>query len=149
MYAFVDQPVECLSRSGRFLLWAMRGWATAIERGTCPPVALSRGFAGVNALPALPDFHIAMALLNKDASTPLSLAPMIAEQIMEDEAILIGLWSDLSRGDIDHLRDTLVFVAEADAVSPIARAMTTVMAKLIAAGFEMSELRAQPLKESK
>ena len=149
MYAFVDQPVECLSRSGRFLLWAMRGWAMAMDRGTCPPVALSRGFAGVNALSALPDFHIAMALLNKDACTPLSLAPMSAERIMEDEAVLIGLWSDLAHGNMAHLKDTLAFLAETDAVSPIARAMTTVMAKLIAAGFEMSELRAEPLKESK
>ena len=148
MYAFVDQPVACLSGGGRFLLWAMRGWALAMDRGTCPPVALSRGFAGANALPALPDFHVAMALLNKDASAPLSLAPLNAERITEDEAVLIGLWRDLSHGDIEHLRATLVFVAEDDAVSPIARAMTTVMAKLIAAGLEMSQLLAEPLKES-
>ena len=149
MYAFVDQPVECLSRGGRFLLWAMRGWATAIDRGTCPPVALSRGFAGVSVMSALPDFHIAMALLNKDASTTFALAPMNADRITEDEAVLIGLWSDLALGDLDHLRDTLVLVAETDAVAPIARAMANVTAKLIVAGFEMSGLRAEPLKESK
>ena len=149
MYAFVDQPVSCLSAGGRLLLWAMRGWGAAIAQGTCPPVALSRGFAGLNALPALPDFHIAMGLLNRCANAPLALAPVNCERIMEDEAVLIGLWRDLSRGDIAHLRATLVFVAEADAVSPIARAMTAVMAKLIAAGFDMSELLAEPLKEPK
>ena len=56
---------------------------------------------------------------------------------------------DLALGDLDHLRDTLVLVAETDAVAPISRAMANVMVKLIAAGFEMSELRTEPLKESK
>src|SRR3546814_8813655 len=67
MYAFVDRPVESLCNGGRFLLWAMRAWVSAAERGRCPPRMLHRGFAAVNAAGALPDFHIAMALLGGEA----------------------------------------------------------------------------------
>src|SRR3546814_16223848 len=96
MYAFVDRPVESLCNGGRFLLWAMRAWVSAAERGQCPPRMLHRGFAAVNAAGALPDFHIAMALLGGEAVETLILAPMPCLQISEDEAILLGLWSDIS-----------------------------------------------------
>lgn len=64
MYFFIDRPVESLGNSGRFLLWAMRGWVVAAESGHCPPHALRRGFARMRALSALPPFHVAMALMN-------------------------------------------------------------------------------------
>src|SRR3546814_17316622 len=74
MYAFVDRPVESLCNGGRFLLWAMRAWVSAAERGRCPPRMLHRGFAAVNAAGALPDFHIAMALLGGGAvETPIQI----------------------------------------------------------------------------
>ena len=44
--------------------------------GACPPQALRRGFADTGALAALPDFHVAMALLATGASAPLELAPL-------------------------------------------------------------------------
>ena len=44
MYALVDRPVESLTNSGRFLLWAMRGWTHAATRGACPPQALRRDY---------------------------------------------------------------------------------------------------------
>ena len=84
MYIYLDQPVGRLANGERFLLWGMRGWSHAMEKGMCAPMALSRGFTAVNALAGLPDFHLAMALLNRDALVQLRLAPMEYARIMED-----------------------------------------------------------------
>ena len=142
MYAFVDRPVESLCNGGRFLLWAMRGWVSAAGRGQCPPQWLHRGFAAVNAAGALPDFHIAMAMLAGDAVETLLLAPMPCLQISEDEAILLGLWRDISLGDVANARATLALLAEGNSAGPIAKAMGAAIDRLVAAGFDMSALAA-------
>jgi hypothetical protein len=142
MYAFVDRPVESLSNSGRFLLWAMRGWVGTAERSQCPTQKLYRGFAAVNAAAALPDFHVAMALLGSDAVETLMLAPMPCRQVSEDEAILLGLWRDFSLGDAANAHATLALLAEGDSVGPIAKAMVAAIDRLIAAGFDMPALAA-------
>ena len=142
MYAFIDRPVDSLGNSGRFLLWAMRGWVCAAERGQCAPQRLHRGFVAVNAAGALPDFHVAMALIGSDAVETLLLAPMPCLQISEDEAILLGLWRDISLGDVANARATLALLAEGDSVGPIAKAMGAAIDRLVAAGFDMSALSA-------
>jgi hypothetical protein len=142
MYAFIDRPVDSLGNSGRFLLWAMRGWVCAAERGQCPPQRLHRGFVAVNAAGALPDFHVAMALIGSDAVETLLLAPMPCLQISEDEAILLGLWRDISLGDVANARATLALLAEGDSAGPIAKAMGAAIDRLVAAGFDMSALAA-------
>ena len=141
MYAFVDRPVKSLCNSGRFLLWAMRGWMSAVGRGQCPPQMLHRGFAAVNAAGALPDFHVAMALLASDAVETLRLAPPPCLQISEDEAILLGLWRDFSlEGANPIARGALALLAATDSVGPIANAMGAAIDRLVAAGFDMSAL---------
>ncbi len=142
MYAFVDRPVYGLCNSGRFLLWAMRGWVHAAERGQCPPHTLYRGFAAVDAIGALPDFHVAMALLGSDAARTLFLAPTPCLQISEDEAILLGLWRDFSVGGGANARATLALLAQEGSIGPIARAMGATIDRLAAAGFDMSDLTA-------
>ena len=142
MYAFVDRPVESLCNSGRFLLWAMRGWVAAAARGRCPPQTLHRGFAAVNAAGALPDFYVAMALIGGDAVKTLALTPMPCLQISEDEAILLGLWRDISLGGVTTARATLALLAEGDSVGPIAKAMGAAVDRLVAAGFDMPALAA-------
>ena len=142
MYAFIDGPVESLGNSGRFLLWAMRGWVCAAERGQCPPQRLHRGFVAVNAAGALPDFHVAMALIGSDAARTLLLSPMPCLQISEDEAILLGLWRDFSLGGVANARRALALMAEGDSVGPIAKAMGAAIDRLVAAGFDMSALAA-------
>ena len=142
MYTFVDRPVDSLCNSGRFLLWAMRAWVCAAERGQCPPQRLHRGFVAVNGASALPDFHVAMALIGGDAARTLLLAPMPCLQISEDEAILLGLWRDISLGDVVNVRATLALLAEGDSARPIVKAMGATIDRLVAAGFDMSALAA-------
>lgn len=147
MYAFVDRPVESLCNSGRFLLWAMRGWVAAAERRECPPRALYRGFAAVNARAALPDFHVAMAMLASDGRECLTLAPMPCARITEDEAVLMTLWRDAAGGDPAALRGTLTLLVDVDGVAPIAHAVVGAARGLTAAGFDMSPLSSKPSKK--
>ncbi len=147
MYEMVDRPVEILCNAGRFLLWAMRGWTLAVENGTCPPLALARGFASVGAQAMLPDLHIAMALLNQHGLMRIALAPVACCCITEDEAILLGLWQDLALARFDKAHATLALVVNEDAVRPVARAMTKASAKLMMAGFDMAQLQDQRIED--
>lgn len=153
MYAFVDQPVDRLCNGGRFLLWAMRGWTQSAAAKACPPVALARGFAGVNALGALTDFNSAMTLLNRDAREELLLGPMRCKMICDDEALLIGLWRDAAMGAIANLQATLTLIVKDAAVAPIAQAMAAAATQIGAAGFDLADLARssvpKPLKEEK
>ncbi|PKP99921.1 MAG: hypothetical protein CVT74_06090 [Alphaproteobacteria bacterium HGW-Alphaproteobacteria-13] len=139
MYAFIDRPVASLRNSARFLLWAARGWADAARRGRCPPHALHRGFAAVQAQDMLSDFHIAMALMMRDARVPVAFAPLPCPRIAESEAILLALWHDLSRGDAARAHATLALLVERDAVAPAVTAMSAALAALAAAGFDISD----------
>jgi hypothetical protein len=149
MYAFVDRPVESLCNSGRFMLWAMRGWARAASQRTCPPQAMANAFSRMGALPAMPDFHIAMALINRDALEKLAVAPIEHPHIIEDEAVLIGIWRGLASADPDRTRATLALLVRKESVQPIARAMSAAAAKLVAAGFDLAELSVKTEKEVK
>ncbi|MFC4254265.1 hypothetical protein GRI97_02430 [Altererythrobacter xixiisoli] len=147
MYKFVDRPVNRLTMSGRFLLWATRAWSAAIASGICPPQALLSGFSSVGAVQGLRDFHIGMALLNRDASREIAVAPLNCPRIAEDEAVLLQLWHNLALGDVDAMRATLGLIAPDHLVPPIARAITAVAAQLIAAGFVLDGLIQETFEE--
>lgn len=149
MYDFVDRPVESLGNGGRFLLWAMRGWAHATSRGACQPVALTRGFAGVGALAALPAFHTAMALLNRGAHERLNLAPMACTQIAEDEALLVSLWREAALGQDSALRETLGLMIDEATVAPTAQALIAAAERLATVGLAPFEPSCETYKESK
>lgn len=149
MYHFVDRPVERLCNSGRMLLWAMRAWNRAQARGQCPPGALTRVFGGVDALAALPDFHVAMALLHKDMLAAMPIAELGRHTIAEGEAILLALWRDAACGNMARLRATLALVVEKHTVASAATAMTAAAPRFAAAGFDLTGLSPQVLKETK
>lgn len=149
MYDFVDQPVERLCNGGRFLLWAMRGWAGATAQGDCPPLTLMKGFDGVGALSALPSFHTAMTLLDRHAWGPLDCAAMGHPAIDEGEAILLCLWRESARGNPAAACATLELLASRPSALPVAEAMASASRALAEAGFELSDLSHQPLKEEK
>lgn len=149
MYDFVDQPVERLCNGGRFLLWAMRGWSHAKARSACPPVALAKGFAGVDALSALPEFNMVMALLNRDALEALKIGPMRCARIGEDEAILSGLWRDAALGRTEQVEATLALLVEEQTVAAIGLAVVATVARLAAAGLDPAGALCEAQKETK
>src|SRR3546814_4128415 len=87
-----------------------------------------------------------MALLGGEAVETLILAPMPCLQISEDEAILLGLWRDISLESIANARATLALLAEGDSFGPIAKAMGAATDRLVAAGFDMQALAAGALR---
>jgi hypothetical protein len=147
MYDLIDRPVKALGNGGRFVLWAMRGWTQAVHRGICPSLALRNGFAGVRAQRLLPDFHVTMALLNRHGRAPIEFAPLSCERIIDHEAVLLVLWRDLAHARSDRARATLGLLVEDDGVSPVCRAMTTTLAKLTLAGFDLANLEYQTTEE--
>ena len=139
----MDRPVARLRTEGRFLLWAMRSWAYAAELGMRQLLALRRGFANIHAQSALPDFHIAMALLNRYGRARIGLAPPQCERIVDNEAVLLTLWRDLSLARLDRVRGTLALLVEDEAVTPVCSALVATSAKLALAGCELSQLECE------
>lgn len=137
MYHFIDRPVESLGNGGRFLLWAMRSWVRASAQSVCPPAALHRSFVHMNALAALPDFHVALALLNADAREMLALSPVGCPRIAEDEALLLALWRDAA---LDRAEPMLALLVEADTTRSVAKALGAAAGALATAGFDLSRL---------
>jgi hypothetical protein len=147
MYTLIDRPVERLGNGARFVLWAMRGWTQAMHKQICPSQALHRGFAGVSAQVALPDFHVAMALLNRYGRAAIEIAPLPCQRIIDHEAVLLVLWRDLAQARLDHADATLALLVEDGGVSPVRRAMTTTLAKLALAGFDLTHIELQTIEE--
>ena len=147
MYHFIDRPLDRVGNSARFLVWAMRGWARAVEQGTCPPAALSKGFTAMGALRALPDLHMTMALLNRHGLARIAMGPMGCPHIIEDEAVLLSLWREFAQGHGGRAAATLALFAREEGVAPICEAMTAATAKLITAGFDLTTLSSEIIKE--
>lgn len=142
MYALIDRHPGTLDNAARFVLWAMRGWAQSAAGGICAPKALHRGFTGLGLGAALPDFHIAMALLHRSALHPPRMAPMGCTRIHEDEAVLLSLWQAIAAQDGTVAQGTLALLVRDDAVKPVARAMTACSTQLVLAGFDLSQTTA-------
>lgn len=140
MYDVLDRPVTCLHLHARFLLWAMRGWTIAVERRTCPPLALWRGCTSIGAQVALPEFHIGLSLLNRHGRTAMPLAPIECPRIVEDEAILLALWRDLALARFEQVRATLSLIVDIDGQLPVRRALCAASAKLAMSGCDISHL---------
>lgn len=135
MYDFLDRPVTQLDGDGRFLLWAMRGWAHAAARGECAPHALKDAFGKHNATIALADFHMTMALIARRTTEGLLLAPVGHPRICEHEALLLALWRDVGIGRRENVRATLAHVVPCDTVAAVARAIGRTSAAMTIAGF--------------
>jgi hypothetical protein len=143
MYDFIDRHPNTLARSGRFVLWAMRGWAHGVAKKACPPVLLYHGFATLGAGAALSDFHVAMVLLHRNALTAPKLGQMGCCRIHEDEAVLLSLWQAVARDDSAMVAGTLQHLVRQEAVRPVARAMAACSMQLVLAGFDLADTPAK------
>lgn len=147
MYDFIDQHVTALDNDGRFLLWAMRGWAQSCAQGACPAQSLQRAFAGYNAMAVFPDFHVTMTLLGQKARSRLLLGPMGCCRIGENEALLLALWRDVGIGRRENVRATLSHIVPADTVAAVAQAMARASAAMTIAGFGISLINPQNIED--
>jgi hypothetical protein len=93
MYLYLDRTTAQIDAPSRFVLYVMRLWLSAAEQGMCPPRLLRSLFAEAGMMRALPRFHLAMALIARDALRGLRFAPPGCRLVRDDEALLLTLFS--------------------------------------------------------
>jgi hypothetical protein len=134
MYDYVDQRVTSLDHGGRFLIWSMRSWVHALAKSKCPPSAIGPAFAKWNIIGALPQFHMAMMILNRDGLEMLRFGPLHCHRVSEDEALLLNLLRTLRRDNPEVVRDTLALMINEDSVGSLFVALTALALRLADAG---------------
>lgn len=91
MYDFVDRPVTDLDHGGRFLVWSMRSWVTALTDRKCPGHRVAAAFAKWTMLPGFRPFLRVMAILNGHGLRTFRYCALGCNHVAEDEAVLISL----------------------------------------------------------
>ena len=134
MYQYVDRQVSDMKEGERFLIWAMRRWVHAIHEGHCPPSVLGPAFSRWRILGAMPHFHLAMILLNRQARGAIRLAPMRCPRIVEDEAVLLALVEAFSVHDNVRAHATASLLVQEEAIGGLVTCMTVLTERLSRAG---------------
>lgn len=111
MYQFLDRSVSDLAASDALLVWAMRQWVDAMRGGRCPCAALGPTLAARRLSAMLPDFNIAMMLLDREGHAQLQFRPVACDQVGDDEALLLSLHAAAARGEeilVSRIAEALV-----------------------------------------
>lgn len=124
MYDYVDRDIGALDTGSRFLIWAMRGWVQTLTDGHCPPAALGPAFARSGMLSALPHFHVAMIVLNREGKETLAFALLACARVSEDEAIILSLVRAIGADRMEQARATIALLVLEDSVGTLLRALS-------------------------
>lgn len=124
MYDFLDRPVTNLDHGGRFLIWSMRSWVTAMAGRQCPGTALGAAFAQWNMIAGLHPFLRMMALFNRNALDPFQFCALTCNHVSEHEAIVLSLICGLRDLRPDALRDTLAMLIDEDSIGDLLGALS-------------------------
>ena len=130
MYDYVDRRLNSLDTGSRFLVRSMRQWVQLMAQARCPRTALEPVFARRGMSAALPDFHMAMILLNRDAKETLRFAPLHCAHACEDEAVLLSLARLLLDGRREAADGLFALLVVEEAVFALSRALSTVSAQI-------------------
>lgn len=123
MYAYLDRSVDMLDDQAGFLLAVMRMWVHRVRTGRCPCAALGPAFKRNGGEPALRDFLIAMATLDRDGTGRLAFSPIQAERVSDDEARLLGMFGEALAGHFGTARRIAAGLVQDDAVPRLATAV--------------------------
>ena len=133
MYEFIDRRVTELDTGGRFLVWSMRSWVTAMGEQRCPAGAMARTFRNWNVLPALVPFVRMMALFNRHGRDNLRFHALSCNHVSEHEAIIISLICALHSQSPDQVHKVLGLLVEEEAIAELIRAITSLGGSMEAA----------------
>lgn len=114
MYRFLDRPVRELDPGSQMIVWSMRSWVAAIHSRQCPCATLAPHFARWRVEDVLPDFDLAMTLLNGEGLMRYHFGMPGCSQVHDDEAMLLVLFHAAAVGDkitLGRLVDQLVLPA--------------------------------------
>ncbi|WP_375398343.1 hypothetical protein [uncultured Sphingomonas sp.] len=120
----------------------------AMAARTCPPYAIGPGFAAARVMPALPHFHMAMMLLNREARETLHFALGGCSPIAEDEAVLLEIVGKVRIISSSRTLATLGMIMQEDAVAPLAAALAGVAECFTQAGLGLG-LASRPRRAGK
>ena len=124
MYDFVDRKLTRLDEGGRFLVWSMRLWVTALGLGQCPSPSIAPAFARWHAIGALPPFLRLMTLLNRDALESLHFCSLPCDHVSEHEAIVLALTCATQERRYASVRDTLALLVAEDSIGTVLDALS-------------------------
>ena len=99
MYQYLDRTIPELASGDALLVWAMRRWVDAMRGGRCPCAALGPTLAARGLGTMLPDFNIAMMLLDREGHAQLEFCPIGCGRVSDDEALLLSLHAAAARGE--------------------------------------------------
>ncbi len=123
MYRYLDRGVTELGEPQRFLLAAMRTWVESARGGRCACATLAAGFVHRGIGPAVRDFGIAMAALDRDARGKLRFGCRHAIVVSEDEARLLALFDAGLAGQPDRVRRIAASLVRDDAAATLSTAV--------------------------
>lgn len=144
MYAYVDRPLDSLDEGCRFLVWSMRAWVTQMGHGACPARTLGPAFARWKLIGALQPFHRMMLVLNRDGAETMRFAPLPCPRVAEDEAILIGLVSQMHTDGASRARRTIELLVTEDGVGDMLEAISQLAAAMAITGVFPADTVARP-----
>lgn len=119
MYEFLDRPVTSLDEGGRFLIWSMRKWVSAVADRNCPAGVIAGAFRKWNMLPGLNPFLRMMALFNRHGRENFQFCALHCNHISEHEAIIISLVCALRDCRPEAVRDTLTLLVDEKAAGDV------------------------------
>ncbi|NYT40631.1 hypothetical protein HZY97_07675 [Sphingomonas sp. R-74633] len=91
MYQYLDRTAAELVPTDQLLLSSMRQWVASMRAGRCPCSVLGPVLQGQGLAEMLPDFNMAMLLLEREGLSQLRFKPPYAADIGDDEALLLSL----------------------------------------------------------
>jgi len=98
VYQFLDRTTSELARGEALLVWAMRQWVGAMRAGRCPCAAIGPALAAHRLSAILPDFNIAMMLLDREGLASLQFRTVGCPSLGDDEALLLALHAAAAKG---------------------------------------------------
>lgn len=144
MYRFLDRSVTSLGRGEYFLIWSMRSWVKAMASRQCAPSALGAAFARWGVTHALPHFHMAMVVLNREGLRRFSFAPLDYAHVSDDEALMLEMFSASNGDAADRVRETLSLIVAKGAIGTLFIALGVVAGHLHAGGLPLETATSTP-----
>ena len=132
MYQYLDRSVSGLAPGDALLVWAMRQWVDAMRGGRCPCAALGPALSARRLGAILPDFNIAMMLLDREGICALQFRTVGCPSLGDDEALLLALHAAAAKGQENVVQNIVEALVKPEAQRTLQFAATRIALALSA-----------------
>lgn len=130
MYAFLDRQAAELDPGSHLLLKVMRSWVLAVAARACPHREMASLLDAAGAPPLAGRIGFVMQMLHRNGNQPMKFGQMEKPRITEAEALMLGLWTDITRDRGPNACATLELLVNPAAIGPMLHAMVEIVAHL-------------------